>query len=450
MGEDMNIEQKRERMVNAPIPSIIIRLAIPTMISMLITSIYNMADTYFVSQLGTSASGAVGVVFSVMSFLQAISFTLGMGSGNQIAMALGSKEEKKAYTLVATAFYTVIGIGLLISIFGNLFLEELVYLLGSTETIAPYAQIYARYILIAAPFMMASLVMNNLLRSQGNAMYAMVGISIGSVLNMVLDPIFIYIFDMGIGGAGLATMVSQIISFFILLFQCNFRKENLSIQWRRFRPTWKLYGKIFYIGAPSFCRQGLQSVSTILLNFAAAPYGDAAIAAFSIVARVMMFVNSALIGFGQGFQPVCGYNFGAKRKDRVLEAFWFCVRVGTVTMVVLAIIGIVFNQEIITLFRRDDLEVIRIGTKALTIQLLVLPFQMWVIMINMLSQSIGDGLRASIVAMSRQGIFFLPAVVILPVVFGEEGLYYIQPVSDICTVVLATVIVRRIIKDLKS
>ncbi|MFI3172583.1 MAG: MATE family efflux transporter [Eubacteriales bacterium] len=441
---------RRTQMLETPVNRLIPKLAIPTIISMLVTSIYNMADTFFVSQLGTSATGAVGIVFSVMTFIQAISFTLGMGSGNQIAIALGNQEEEHAGKLAATAFYTAFGIGIVFLLFGNLFAEELVVFLGSTITIAPFAVDYARYILLAAPFMMSSLVMNNLLRSQGNAIYAMAGITIGGILNMALDPIFIFGLGMGISGAGLATMISQMTSFGILLYQCNARVKNISIKRKNFKPTLKQYASILYVGAPSFCRQGLYSVANILLNYVAAPYGDAAIAALAIVSRIMMFINSALIGFGQGFQPVCGYNYGAKRNDRVLESFWFCVKVGTITLTLLGIVGLLAGEDVIAIFRKDDAEVIRIGVMALRYQLIMLPFQAWITMANMLSQSIGYGFRASLIAMSRQGLFYIPCVLTLPLVYGESGLYYIQPVADVFTMILVTILSFGIIKELKQ
>lgn len=449
MRSALSTEERRIQMLETPVEKLIPKLAIPTIISMLVTSIYNMADTYFVSQLGTSASGAVGVIFSLMSLIQAVSFMLGMGSGNQVAMALGNQDTKKANGLVATAFYTAFAIGTFTLVFGNIFLEELVYLLGSTQTIAPYAMDYAKYILLAAPFMMGSLVMNNILRAQGNAMHGMVGIAFGGVLNMILDPVLIFKFDMGISGAGIATMTSQIISFFILYYQCNYRKGNVRIQISNFRPTKKLYSSILYVGSPSLCRQGLQSIATIILNYVAAPYGDAAIAALSIVSRIMMFINSALIGFGQGFQPVCGYNYGANRNDRVLKAFWFCVKVGTVMLVVLEVLGIFFGKELIISFRRDDADVIRMGVYAFRAQLILLPCLSWYIMINMLSQSIGYGVRASIVAMSRQGLFFIPCSLILPCLFGEVGLYIIQPVADVFALILCTVVGRSVLKELQ-
>lgn len=450
MARGMTKEEKYRQMIETPVNRLIPRLAVPTIISMLVTSIYNMADTFFVSQLSTSASGAVGVMFSAMSMIQAIGFTLGMGSGNHISRSLGNRDEERAGVFAATAFYTAAIIGVGILAVGTLFSRQLVFFLGATETIAPYAQDYARYILIGAPFMMTSFVMNNILRSQGNAVFAMVGITVGGILNMILDPLLIFGLDLGISGAAIATMVSQIISFCILLYQCNARPDCIKIQLSKFRPSGKVYGEILHAGLPSFCRQGLASAAAVILNFAAGPYGDAAIAAMSIVTRFMMFINSSLIGFGQGFQPVCGFNFGAERYDRVLEAFWFCVKVAVIMLTVFGIVSFGISRPIVTAFRREDLQVIEIGTLALRLQLLTMPFQAWVIMVNMLTQSIGYGFRASLVAMGRQGLFLIPALLIFPKLFGILGLQMAQPIADMLTFVLATVIVSGILKELRQ
>lgn len=450
MARGMTKEEKYRQMIETPVNRLIPRLAVPTIISMLVTSIYNMADTFFVSQLSTSASGAVGVMFSAMSMIQAIGFTLGMGSGNHISRSLGNRDEERAGVFAATAFYTAAIIGVGILAVGTLFSRQLVFFLGATETIAPYAQDYARYILIGAPFMMTSFVMNNILRSQGNAVFAMVGITVGGILNMILDPLLIFGLNLGISGAAIATMVSQIISFCILLYQCNARPDCIKIQLSKFRPSGKVYGEILHAGLPSFCRQGLASAAAVILNFAAGPYGDAAIAAMSIVTRFMMFINSSLIGFGQGFQPVCGFNFGAERYDRVLEAFWFCVKVAVIMLTAFGIVSFGISRPIITAFRREDLQVIEIGTLALRLQLLTMPFQAWVIMVNMLTQSIGYGFRASLVAMGRQGLFLIPALLILPKLFGILGLQMAQPIADMLTFVLATVIVSGILKELRQ
>lgn len=448
MPRAMTKEEKYRQMIETPVQKLIPRLAVPTIISMLVTSIYNMADTFFVSQIGTSASGAVGVMFSAMAMIQAIGFTLGMGSGNYISRSLGSRDEETASQSAATAFFTGGIIGIVIAVAGTIFSRPLVYLLGATDTIAPFARDYARYILIAAPFMITSFVMNNILRAQGNAVFAMIGITAGGILNMFLDPVLIFGFGMGISGAAIATMASQMVSFVILLYQCNRQKGCISIRLGKFTPTLKMYGEILHAGLPSFCRQGLASVATVALNFAAGPYGDAAIAAMSIVSRFMMFINSSLIGFGQGFQPVCGFNFGARRYDRVLEAFWFCVKVAVVMLSGFGIAAFALSRPIITVFRREDAEVIRIGTRALRLQLITMPFQAWVIMVNMLTQSIGYGFRASLVAMGRQGLFLIPALLILPEAWGLLGLQISQPTADMLTFVLATGIVAGILKEL--
>lgn len=450
MRKALSQEEKYVQILETPVSSLIPKLAVPTIISMLVTSIYNMADTFFVSQIDTSASAAVGVMFSAMAMIQALGFTLGMGSGNYISRSLGNKNREEADRAAATAFFTAFALGVVMTVLGLLFLRPLVMFLGATPTIAPYAMDYARYILLAAPFMMSSFVMNNLLRSQGNAVYAMVGITAGGILNLILDPVLIFGLDWGIGGAAIATMVSQMISFAILLFQCSFQKGCIRLKIRCFTPTLGMYGEILHAGLPSFCRQGLASVATVVLNLAAGPYGDSAIAAMSIVSRFMMFINSAIIGFGQGFQPVCGFNFGARRYDRVLEAFWFCVKVAVITLTIFGAAAFLFSRPIITSFRREDMQVIEIGTLALQLQVLTLPLQAWITMANMLSQSIGYGFRASLVAMGRQGLFLIPALLILPPRSGIFGVQIAQPAADALTFLLAAVVVSGILRELKQ
>lgn len=445
----MTQEKRYEMMMNTPIPRLIPKLAVPTIISMLVTAVYNMADTFFVSQIGTSASGAVGIIASLMFMIQAIGFTFGMGSGNYISRSLGDQNGAEAEKAAATAFFSVFFIGALMIVVGVPLMEPLVYILGATPTIAPYAMEYMRYILFAAPFMLCSYVMNNILRSQGIALYAMFGITAGGILNMVLDPIFIFKLHMGIAGAAVATMVSQMVSFVILLGQCNLRAGSIKIQISKFSPTPRMYGLIFHAGLPSLCRQGLMSISAVVLNYAAGPYGDTAIAAMSIVSRFMMFINSGLIGFGQGFQPVCGFNFGARRYDRVLESFWFCVKVSVVLLTALGALSFGLARPIIAAFRKEDLEVIEIGARALRLQLLTMPIQAWIIMCNMLTQSIGYGFRASLVAMGRQGIFLIPAL-LLPRGFGLLGVQMAQPIADVCTCILGTVIVVGVLREFRE
>ena len=446
----MDSSSRGEMMLNMPVSRVIPQLAIPTIISMLITSIYNMADTFFVSQLGTSASGAVGVIFSAMAIIQAVAFTIGMGSGTNVSQALGAGDEEKAQRYVSTAFFTAVAVGAVLAAAALLNIDWLVRFLGATETIAPYAKDYATYIFYAAPFMMGSLAMNNLLRFEGLSIYGMVGITTGGILNMVLDPLLIFGFGLGTSGAAIATAISQFVSFTILLIMTNTKDAAISIHPRNFRPTARMYGRIFYMGLPSLGRQGIASVSTILLNNAAGLYGDAAIAAMSIVSRFIMFINSTVIGFGQGFQPVCGYCYGAGRYSRVREAFTFCVKVSTIILLVLSAVSFLFARPIITVFRRDDPLVIEIGTFALRAQLLTLPLWGFITMSNMFTQSIGYGVRATIIATARQSIFLIPALLILPQVFGLRGIQIAAPISDVLTLFLAWSIVSGILRQLKA
>ena len=436
-------------MANAPISHIIPKLAAPTIVSMLISSVYNMADTFFVSQLGTSASGAVGVIFSAMSIIQALAFMIGMGSGNYMTRSLGAGKRELAEQIVSIAFFTGIIMGLVITVSATFNIHKIVLLLGATETIAPYAKAYAQYIFIAAPFMICSFIMNNLLRFQGKASYAMVGITIGGLLNIALDPLFIFTLGMGTAGAALATGLSQFISFCILLWMCNHQESCISISIRKFRPKLAIYREIIYGGIPSLGRQGIASVATILLNFMCQPYGDAAIAAMSIVNRFMMFVGSAMIGFGQGYQPVCSYCFGARLYDRVKKACVYCVKVSTIFLLAVSVIGLIFSGNIIQMFRKDDLEVIRIGTLALRLQLLTMPLQGLVVMGgNMTPQSIGYGIRATIVSTARQGWLLIPILLCTVPVFGVLGIQMAQPIADVGTFILAAVVTKGIFKDL--
>lgn len=440
---------KLDTMINTPIPKLICTMAVPTIISMMITSVYNMADTYFVGRLGTSATGAVGVAFSLMAIIQAIGFTLGMGSGNYISRLLGAKKEKLASSVAATGFFTALALGTLVMIFGLIFLQPLTYLLGATDTIAPYAIKYIRWILIGSPYMAATFVLNNLLRYQGSAVYSMIGIGVGGVLNVVLDPLFIFVFKMGIEGAAIATILSQLVSFCILLVMCG-RGQNIRIHIKNFAMRLSVFKSILSGGLPSFYRQGLASVSMICLNFAAGPFGDAAIAAMSIVSKVFQFALSMLLGFGQGFQPVCGFNYGAKRFDRVLEAFWFCLKIAVILLSLLGVVGFIFAPQIISIFRKDDIDVIRIGTNAIRYQSITFVFSAWIVMCNMLMQTIGKSVKASILAMARQGVFFLPLVLILPRLFGVIGVEIAQPVADVFTFILALPLGISVIRELKN
>ena len=450
MRREITYEEKYKMMIETPVSRLIPRLAVPTIISMLITSIYNMADTFFVSQLSTAASGAVGVNFSLMAMIQAIGFTLGMGSGNYMSRMLGEKRKERAQRACSTAVYTAAAFGILLAVFGVSSIDSLVRMLGATETIAPYAKDYGKYILMAAPYMTVSFVFNNQLRAQGNATLSMLGITAGGVLNVILDPILIFWFQMGISGAAIATIFSQFVSFVILLILVLRSSNVLKPHPKFYTWKWWVYREILSAGLPTLGRQGLASAASVLLNVAASGFGDAAVAAMSIVTRIMMFINSALIGFGQGFQPVCGFNFGAKKYDRVLEAYYFCRRVAFCFLLTMAVIMFAVSTPLMRLFRREDEEVIRIGALALKMQCAELPLQAFSIMGNMLTQSIGYSFRATITAIGKQGLFFIPAILILPELFGLFGLQLAQPVADVLTFLLTQIVVIMVTKELKG
>ena len=449
----MNNEELRQekfiRMTETSIERLVCRMAVPTMVSMLVTALYNMADTFFVGRIGTSATGAVGIVFSLMAVIQAVGFCFGQGSGNYISRKLGERDFKEASRMAATGFLTAFGAGVLIAIVGLFFLTELSLILGSTETILPHAKEYMRFILIGAPFMASSLVLNNQLRLQGNALYAMIGIASGALINIGLDPLFIFTFDMGVGGAALATIISQFISFCLLLAGCK-RGGNIAIRIRDFAPSIRRYWEIVRGGAPSLFRQGLACAAAIALNLAARHYGDAAVAAMSIVNRTMMFAFSALVGFGQGFQPVCGFNYGAGRYDRVLDSFWFCMKIGTACLTVLALLGLFYAPEVVAVFRREDAEVIEIGSRALRVQCLVFPLLAWFTLQNMMMQNIGAFGRASVLAIARQGFFFLPLILTLPRFFGLWGVLLCQPLADLCSFLLSLPLGIGVLRELKA
>ncbi len=418
-----------EKMTQTPIPRLILTLSVPTIISMLVTNIYNLVDTAFVGKLGTSASGAVGVVFGFMAIIQAFGFMFGQGSGSIISRALGNRDVEKGSVHASLGFASSFACGLLITVIGFVFLEDIVYLLGSTKTIAPYAKTYITYILIAAPFMSSSLTLNNILRYEGRAALGMVGLMTGAVLNMIGDPIFMFVLDMGIAGAGLSTALSQLVSWGILaaMFLTGRTDTKLSLSNIR-KGSFLLIANIMATGFPSLLRQGLNSITTVMLNSQCKVYGDAAVAAMSIVTRIVFFAFSVALGIGQGFQPVSGFNYGAAKYDRLRKAFRFTVLVSECIIVVGCAVLFVFSGSLIGIFR-DDIEVIRIGVRALRLQALanmVLPPCMAV---EMLYQSTGKRLGASILSSLRSGLFFIPALLILADLRGLSGIQEAQPVS---------------------
>lgn len=426
-------------LTQAPVHRVIVTMAIPTIISMLVTGLYNIADTFFVGKIDTQATAAVGIVFSLMFFVQAMGFFFGHGSGNYISRELGARRHENAVKMASTGFFSSFFFGLVILVLGEIFLTPLSLMLGSTATILPYTEDYMQVILLGAPFLTSSLTLNNQMRLQGNANFAMYGIVTGAILNVLLDPFFIFTCGLGVSGAAWATVVGQVVSFVILFFMAR-RGENIAIRFRNFSPSIQRYKEIFYGGSPSMMRQGLACVATMSLNFAAGAYGDSAIAAMSIVSRIAMLSFAVVIGLGQGFQPVCGFCYGAGLYGRLKEAYKFTVTIGTFFLIVLAIIGWMISGTLIGVFR-DDPEVIAIGIVALRWQLCVFPVNALILASNMLAQTCRKPWRANILAAARQGLFFIPLIFILPSYFGLLGVEMCQAVSDVLSFMLTVPIV---------
>lgn len=469
---EMNREAKFKMMTTQPVEKLILKLAVPTIISMLVTTFYNMADTFFVGKIGlgeveavqavmqTRAQAAVGVVMSLMAIIQAFGFFFGHGSGNFVSRALGKHDIKSAERVASSGFWYSIIVGLVILILGQIFAKPLALLLGANEDFLDYTVQYMRIILIGAPITMASLVLNNQIRFQGNATYAMLGISAGAVLNVGLDALFILYWDMEVVGAALATIIGQVVSL-VLLFVGTERSDCVKIRLKNVRFDKSTMGEICKGGLPSLGRQGLNSISTACLNNMADIYGavaypgvataaTSAVAAMTVVGRIMMFAASTLIGFGQGFQPVCGFNYGAGLYNRVTKAFWFCVKVAVGFILVIAVPAFLFSENIVAIFRANDPIALEIGTKAMRWQIITFPVMSWVVMGNMMLQTMGRVVSATVLAIARNGLSFIPAVLVLPFIFGLDGVLLAQPVADIIALIMAIPVTVKVLKELSK
>ncbi|MDO4462566.1 MAG: MATE family efflux transporter [Bacteroidia bacterium] len=438
---------KYEFLTQERVPKAIMLMALPSIISMLTTSIYNMADTFFVGQINTQATAAVGVTFAVMSVIQAVGFFFGQGSGTYISRQLGAKDTKSATRMASTAFIYAIIVGLLIMTLGLLSLTKLSLLLGSTNTILPYTEKFLGCILIGAPFMTGSMVLNNQMRFQGNAGYAMYGMLSGGIVNVILVPLFIFGMDMGILGAGLGTLIGQVCGF-VVLFIMSRKGGNLKINPRFFSFSRIYLKEIVRGGTPSLTRQALMAISTSMLNTAVGVYGDAAIAGMSIVTRLTFVIHSVVIGIGQGFQPLCGFCYGAKLYERVKEGYYFSVKVSVAFLLCWTLFGLYFAEEMVHIFR-DDMDVVEVGAMALRCQLITFPVVSVIQLSNMMMQTTGNSIPANILAASRNGIFFIPLIIILPYFWGLFGVEICQAVADVFTLALAIPLTYNVMRKMR-
>ena len=413
-----------ERMTTAPVAGLIVRLGVPTVLSMLVTALYNTVSTFYVSYLGTSAVGAMGVAFALQMVIQALGIMVGQGCASQTSRLLGAKRYARAHATASTALFTSFLLGTFFAVASLSGLDRLLAGMGATDTILPYAVAYARPVLYAAPFMAAAFTLNNILRSEGMAFVGMIGLGIGGILNMAVAPFFIFTCDLGISGAGWATALSQTVSFAILLSYFAAGRGSIRLSPFLISKSLRTYGTLLRLGTPSLSRNILGAVAASVLNLMA-------VAAMSIVGRVMMVTSAAMIGIGQGYQPVLGYNWGAKRYDRVLKAVDATLAMSTGLMTVLGILGFVFAEEVVAFFRTEDPAVVQIGVEALVLQCLVAPIVPVSVVSNMTYQVLGRAGIATFLACLRQGFFFLPLILILPRFMGLYGIETAQPLAEL-------------------
>lgn len=441
-------DEKYVKMTTAPVERLVCSFAAPAMVCMLISSIYNLADTFFVGSLGNQQTASLGIVFSYMGIIQALAFYVGHGSGNFISINLGAKKYDAAENMASTGFFLAIAAASAIALLCGIFIRPVLTAFGSTRTVLPYAVSYFRWILAGTPFIVGAIVLNNQMRLQGNAALSMYGLLSGGLLNIALDPVFIFVLKLGVEGAGIATAISQCVSFLILLRLCGLR-GGIKIKLRNFKPSWYYCRMINAGGLPSLARQGLMAVATAILNNFAGTYGDEALAAFSVVGRVMPFASSLIIGFGQGFQPVCGYNYGARMYGRLRRALRFCIICSSAYAALVAVLGECFAPEIISFFR-DDADVIALGSLVLRAHCAAFPLVGFVTLTNMYLQTTNQTLSAVTLAIARHGLFLIPMLILGNLFFGFGGIVASQPLSDICSFILAIPLYRASVRRLNG
>ena len=424
-------------MLQEPIPKVVVKMAIPTIVAFLINSIYSLADTWFVSSLGTNATAAVSVNSSLDQLIMMCGSLLALGANSYIARLMGQGNDKKASQVLSTSFFTAFGFGLVLTVVGCIFMEPMVRLLGANDDCLGYSVDYATYVLLAAPFMATSFVMNQCLRSEGSALLSMIGMGFGGILNCVLDPIFIVTLNMGVAGASLATAISKVVSFAILIFPYITRRSMLRLSVKNIRYSWDIISNVVSVGSSSMFRSGLAVVSTIMLNKLAGNISNSVMAGIGVCTKIMMFPFSIILGFGSGFQPVAGFNWGAKRYDRVRSCFRFSAWTALIGALVMAAVLILGADWLILKFAGEDSEMQRIGKLSIWLQSVALPIHAWVAVVNMLCTGLGNAKGAFLLATARQGTCFIPIVYPLAIFFAEYGIASVQAVADALTLIPA-------------
>ena len=456
MKQTESQQRRRELMLTQSVGKVVCKMAVPTIVAFIISSIYSLADTYFVSGLGTDATAAVSVNASLDQLIMMCGSMLAVGANSYIARLLGQNNDQKASKVLSTAFILAATIGLTLTVLGSIFMTPMMRLLGATDTCLQYSMDYASYVLLAAPFMATSFVMNQCLRSEGSATLSMVGMGFGGILNCFLDPVFIYglpalgIPAMGVAGASIATAISKVVSFIILIFPYVTRRSLLNLSIKNFCPNWDILSNIVSVGSSSMFRSALAVISGILLNNMAGDISDSVLAGIGVTTKVMMFPFSIILGFGSGFQPVAGFNWGAKRYDRVQDSFRFTAWTSIIGAGVMAAILIAFADPVIIAFAGEDPQMRELGKICIILQSIALPIHAWVAMVNMLCAGLGNGGGAFLLATARQGTCMLPILFPLSYFFGVYGLVSVQAVADVLSLALAIPICIYMVRKIRT
>ena len=443
-------DARKSMMLEQPISKVIPKMAIPTIVAFLINSVYSLADTFFVSSLGTNATAAVSVNSSLDQIIMMAGSMLAIGANSYIARLLGAKREEEANKVLSVAFFIALAFGTVLAVFGCMFMTPMVRMLGATDTCLQYSIDYATYVLLAAPFMASSFVTTPALRAEGSAVLSMIGMGFGSILNCVLDPIFIFTLDLGVAGASMATAISKLVSFSILIFPYITKRSVLRLSIRFFQPNREILSQIVKIGSSSMFRSGLAVVAGIVLNNIAGSISDAVLAGIGVTNKIMMFPFSVILGFGSGFQPVTGFNWGAKRFDRVLESYRFSAKCALIISASMAVLLGLFANQVILLFAEADAEMQAIGALSIRLQCLALPIHAWVAVVNMFCNGLGKAKGALLLATARQGSCFLPIVYPMAWLFHSNGVAAVQAVADVLTLCLAVPLIRKVLKEVKA
>ncbi|MFP4370874.1 MAG: MATE family efflux transporter [Halanaerobium sp.] len=442
-------DEKTRKLAEMPIPKLLTEMSIPAIIGMLVTAVYNIVDTIFVGRIGTEAIGAVTIAFPLFMVISAIGLTFGIGSASFISRLLGEDNKEMANKVSATSTITTFGLGIILAAAGLYYLDPLLKLFGATDVIMPYAVNYTAIIILGSVFTMSNMNMNNMVRAEGSAKMSMIALSTGAVINIILDPILIFTFGMGIAGASTATVIAQAVSTVMLIVFYKSNRSVLRFRIKDFTPSFAIYAEIMKIGIPTLIRQLLSSVAITVLNNMAGIYGAAVVASVGIINRVFAFGFFVIAGFTQGFQPVAGFNFGARQIERLKDSIKITIKRTTIFGFLLFLLFFFYNEQVISIFSQDP-EVIKIASTGLRLYALILPLLGFGITINTLFQALGHGIPATILSLSRQGIFFIPAIYLLSKNFGMEGLFMAQPAADGLTAVLTAILFIYVYREIKE